>query len=329
MTTKRLITAMELPGITPGTPPTKTPEVTWIDPSDLLVDESYQRGIGEKGVRLIRKIVEHFDWRKFKPPTAVWTDDGLEVLDGQHSAIAAASHPGVGTIPVVIVEASDVKDRASAFIGINRDRLNVTMMQIHAAGIVSGDQAAMQIEAVCQSAGVRILKTSPSNGEYQPRDTVAVRAIGELIRRRGPVVASDIMKAVAGADLAPVTAAAIKAADFLTHDKEHAETFDPRELTKAIVALGAQADKDAGVFAAEHCVPKWRGLAAVWFKKTRKRRTRPESDTAGPDAPSEPSPSTIIMPLASSRRVIDRRALGPVNLGDPPPGRSALDQRRA
>ena len=281
-------------------------------------------------MRLIRRIVEGFDWRKFKPPTAVWTDEGLEVLDGQHNAIAAASHPAVGMIPVVVVEASDVKDRASAFLGINRDRLNVTMMQMHAAGIVAGDEPALQIDAVCQTAGIRILKASPSNGDYQARDTVAVRAIGDLIRRRGPVIACDVMKAVAGADLAPVTAAAIKAADFLLHDKQHADAFDPPELTKAIVALGPQADRDAGVFAAEHCVPKWRGLAATWFKKVRKRRVRQDSDAGSSDAPSEPSP-TPSEPSPAPRRhglvgrvVIDRRARGPVNLGDPTPERRAL-----
>ena len=329
---KRLIKAIPLPGVLPGRPPTKKPEITWIDPTELLVDESYQRGIGEKGLRLIRRVVENFDWRRFKPPTAVWTDVGLEVVDGQHSAIAAACHPSVDTIPVVIVEAADLKDRASAFIGINKDRLNVTMMQIHAAGVVAGDPEALQIAELCGRCSIRLLKSAPSSGEYKPRDSVAVRALGDLIKRRGLDGARAAIDVVVAAEPAPLNAAAIKAVDFLLHDKEHADAFDPADLTKAIVALADQADRDAGVFAAEHCVPKWRGLAAVWFKKTRKRRTRAEAESAG-DEPSEPAPcAPALFPAATATARVLRWQRGSATAsicGDPPPGRSALDQRRA
>ena len=327
---KRLIKAIPLPGVLPGRPPTNKPEITWIDPCELLVDESYQRGIGEKGLRLIRRVVENFDWRRFKPPTAVWTDVGLEVVDGQHSAIAAACHPSVDSIPVVVVEAVDLKDRASAFIGINRDRLNVTQMQIHSAGVVAGDPEALQIAELCARSSLRMLKSAPSNGDYKPRDTVAVRAIGDLIRKRGVDGAQATIDVVVAAEPRPLTAAAIKAADFLLHDKEHADAFEPADLTKAIVALADQADRDAGVFAAEHCVPKWRGLAAVWFKKTRKRRTRAEADSAG-DEPSEPAPrQSVPSPAASGRVLLWRPPSATASIcGDPPPGLSALDQRRA
>lgn len=328
---KRLIKAIPLPGILPGRPPTKKPEITWIDPCELLVDESYQRGIGEKGLRLIRRIVESFDWRRFKPPTAVWTDEGLEVVDGQHSAIAAACHPAIDSIPVVVVEASDLKDRASAFIGINKDRLNVTQMQIHAAGVVAGDAEALQIAELCAQSSIRMLKSAPSNGDYKPRDTVAVRALGDIIKRRGFYDAQATINIVVAAEPAPLTAAAIKAVDFLLHDAEHAAAFEPADLTKAILAVGDQSDRDAGIFAAEHRVPKWRGLAAVWFKRTRKRRIRTDVEVAG-DEPSEPAPCKSAPLIPAARRcVIRRRGTACVTaaiLGDPPPGRSALDQLR-
>lgn len=332
MSTKRLIKALHLPGTTPGVAPARRPEVTWIDPTELLVDESYQRGVGEKGLRLIRRIVEHFDWRRFKPPTAVWTDEGLEVIDGQHSAIAAATHPGVAQIPILVVEAPNVKDRASAFIGINRDRLNVTMMQIHAAGVTAGEESALKIEAVCKAAGLRMLKASPSNRTYQPRDTLAVRAIGNLIRQRGVEAATEVLRVAAEAGLAPVSADAIKAADFLMHDEEHAETFERADLSKAIAGLGVQADREAGVFAAEHCVPKWRGLAAVWFRKTKRRRPRSE---ASPTEPTEPAPEPEELPRfpfakRPTRRIIVRRpSAAAYDFGDPEPGRSANAKRTA
>ena len=254
------------------------------------------------------------------------------MVDGQHSAVAAACHPAVDTIPVVVVEAADLKDRASAFLGINKDRLNVTMMQIHAAGVVAGDAEALQIAEVCGRCSIRLLKSAPSGGDYKPRDSVAVRAIGDLIKRRGIDGAQAALDVVLIAEPAPLTAAAIKAVDFLLNDKEHADAFEPADLTKAIVALADQADRDAGVFAAEHCVPKWRGLAAVWFKRTRKRRPRAEAESAGDDA-SEPAPCELApSPTATATRRVLSWQRGSVTAsicGDPAPGRSALDQRRA
>lgn len=274
MTDKRLIAALDLPDLNPGTPPTEKPELTWINPCELLVDASYQRDVGERGLRLIRQIVRNFDWRKFKPPTCVWSNDGLETIDGQHSAIAAASHPSIDLIPVVIVDAAEVADRAGAFVGLNRDRLNITQMQLHAAGVVAGDETAGAIERVCQAAGVTVLRMPASNGKYKPRETVAVRAIGDLIKRVGEQLAIIVVRVLAEADLAPITATAFKAAEAFLMNEEYADQVAPEDLTQAIIALGAEADKEAGVFAATHCVPRWRGLVAVWFKKAKRRRPR-------------------------------------------------------
>ena len=272
MTTCRPIAAVDLPELRPGRPPTSRPEITWIAPGDLLVDDSYQRGVGENGLRLIRKIVETFDWRRFKPPTAVWTEHGLEVIDGQHSAIAAATHPEIDAIPVLVVEAEQVSDRAGAFIGMNRDRLAVSQMQLHAAAVVAGDGGAAAIERVCAACGVRVLRMPPSRGAYKPRDTVAIRAVGDLIRRVGEPLATEVIRALADADLAPITSIALRAAEVLLINPEYADQLDPTELTRTIVALGTEANREAGVFAATHGVPRWRGLIAVWFKRAKKRR---------------------------------------------------------
>jgi len=69
--------------------------------------------------------VAGWDWAKFKAPVAVMTDAGLELIDGQHTAIAAATHPEIATIPVMIVDVDKRAERAAAFIGHNRDRVAV------------------------------------------------------------------------------------------------------------------------------------------------------------------------------------------------------------
>ena len=274
----RRITAIETKGLTLSDPTTDPPILDWVDPGKLLVDEAYQRSISAKGQKLIKKILADFDWRKFKPPTVVKTDAGFEVLDGQHSAIAAMSHPKIDTIPVMIVDAAKRPDRALTFIGINRDRLSVNPMQLHNASVVSGHPLAIEIEKVCKQAHVTILRSARQPKDYKAGDTIAVRAIETLIKRRGADDAGKLMTALSSADLSPISAAAIKAAEFVIFNAEDDDRLDFADVTSVIKSLGDQADREAGLFAAEHDLPQWRGLASVWLRRSRKKR--PKSDTS-------------------------------------------------
>lgn len=154
--TLRPITAINCAGLTPSTPSSSGPIFEWVNPADLLVNEAYQRDLAERSIKLIRRIVQGWDWTKFKPPVCSLGDDGMEVIDGQHTAIAAATHPGIDKIPVMIVETETVHDRAAAFIGQNMDRLGVTKMQLHKAAVAAGDEDALTIEQVCSRAGVTL-----------------------------------------------------------------------------------------------------------------------------------------------------------------------------
>lgn len=123
MSTMRKIAPMNMPDITPGGADMAEPKFERANPADLLVDEGYQRNLSERSVKLIRKIVSHWDWRTFMPPVVVRTKLGMHVIDGQHTAIAAATHPKIKDIPVMVVKADEVADRARAFLGRNRDRI--------------------------------------------------------------------------------------------------------------------------------------------------------------------------------------------------------------
>lgn len=76
------------------------PTMLWVKPTELCVDETYQRTLSRKSMSLITKIVQGWDWTHFKPPIVVKDEerDLFFVLDGQHTAIAAASHPGIQQI---------------------------------------------------------------------------------------------------------------------------------------------------------------------------------------------------------------------------------------
>jgi hypothetical protein len=202
--TSRTIKPLQLGDLQPADLHQALPEFRLVSPADLRVDDGYQRALSEKSVTLIRRIVAGWDWARFKPPVCAETDDGLEVIDGQHTAIAAATHPGIDTLPVIVVQAASQADRAKAFVGHNRDRLGITPMQVHFAALAAGDEDALTIAQVCERAGVRMLRSAPGGGVFQPRDTLAVAAIGALCNRRGAMGARKVLEVLAVANCAPI-----------------------------------------------------------------------------------------------------------------------------
>lgn len=274
MTTLRPIKLMKLPGVDPGGADMSEPKFERAAPTDLLVDETYQRNLSERSVALIRKMVGKWDWRSFKPPVVVKTKQGLQVVDGQHTAIAAASHPKIKTIPIMVIEAPETADRARAFIGHNRDRITVTTTQLHAAAVAAGDESAVTVHQVCDRAGIKILKNPPGMGVFKPGESLAVSTISALVNRRGALKARQILEVIAQAKIAPVSAAIIKATEALLTAQEYAPHVNAADLTTIIRSGAGDAEGEARVFAAAHSVPLWKALAAILFKKCRHGRRR-------------------------------------------------------
>lgn len=246
------------------------PEFRMVAPTSLLVDETYQRELSERSRRLIRRIVGNWRWRSFKPPVVAETEDGLEVIDGQHTAIAAASHPGIAEIPVMVVRAGGVADRAQAFIGHNRDRLAITPTQLHVSAIAAGDEEALSIQTVCAAAGVRILKNKNPQEVYDTGDTMALAGIRKLIERRGGLAAAEILKLLVEAECAPVTITVMRGVEALIYDPQYGVTAE--RVADLLQRFAPDwLEREAKVFAFAHRVPAWRGFAAVAFTKVNKR----------------------------------------------------------
>jgi hypothetical protein len=274
MSNLRRIEPVNMAGLNPVKPETGAPIFEMVDPKALYVDGRYQRGIADRGLRQIRRIIEQFDWAKFKAPTVCYAENEagetcLFVLDGQHTAIAAASNPYLTEIPVQIVEASTIESQAGAFIGLNRDRLNVTPMQLHHAAVAAGDEDAITIEQVCERAGITILRHPPHGGEYKPCETVAINAIAGLINRRHAMGARQILEVLARAECAPIKAAEIKAAELLLTDPQFSDHITHEDLT---VTISGDFEDEAKLFAATHKIAGWEALARVWFQHCKKRR---------------------------------------------------------
>ena len=272
----RAITPVSISGLVPGVPPTGMPIFEFIKPTDLFVDPAYQRSIGERGLSQIRRIIEGFDWAKFKPPICAYAEhEGatvLKVLDGQHTAIAAASNPNIPEIPVMIVEAEDTAAQAKAFIGQNTQSLRVTNLQLHQAAIAAADEDALTLELTCTASNVKLLRNPNSYTGDGSRQTIAVKQIEALIARRGRVVARQVLETIANAERGPITASQIKAVELLLTDSEYSEHITPDDLTSAIIDLLYTAEEEAKLFAATHKVLLWRALAIIWYRKCKKRR---------------------------------------------------------
>ncbi|MBL8578104.1 MAG: hypothetical protein JNK47_12830 [Mesorhizobium sp.] len=272
----RPIEPINIEGLDTAAPENGEPICERVDPKTLFVDPAYQRGIGERGLRQIRKIIEAFDWTKYKPPICAYADYNgksvLKVIDGQHTAIACASHPDIDMIPVMIVEAADTAVQAAAFVGQNTERLGVTALQIHRAAVVAGDEDALTIEQVCGRAGITILRMPPSRADFKPCETVAISQLRALVDKRGAMKARVILDVLANAALSPIEANHIKAAELLMTDPEYCNEFEAIDLSQAIVILGKSVEQEAKVFSATHKVPIWRSIAVQWFRKTRKKR---------------------------------------------------------
>lgn len=250
-----------------------------VDPRGLLVEESYQRDLSPKSMKLIKKIATEWDWRKFKPPVVAFADGGLRIIDGQHTAMGAASRPDIARIPVMIVEATEVQDRAMAFIGHNRDRLTVTAMQMHHAAVAAGDEDATTIEQVCDRAGVTLVRGAYGGRQWSSGETVAIGAICSLIDRRGAMRARQMLQVLAQTDLAPIRPHHVRAVEAIFTDPlyaEDVEALDGRgaeDLAAVIALLGESAEREARLYIdARKGVPMWKALAMQWFKKMRKRR---------------------------------------------------------
>lgn len=268
---KRPIAALQLPDVTPAAVHGAPPQLRLVPPSTLHVDDNYQRGLSERSVRLIRKIVAEWDWSAFKPPIVVEIDGQLEVIDGQHTAISAVTHGGIPVLPVLVVEADALAGRATAFVRHNRDRIQVTPTQLHTAMVAAGDEDALTIDQVCQRAGIKILRNPPPNSRFAPGDTVAISTIRALINKRHAAGARRVLECCRQTNSAPVSADLIKAVDRLLFEQEYKGEIDAERIVLVVNAMGNSLLGETERFAAERKVQRWRAMASVIFMNRRRR----------------------------------------------------------
>jgi len=297
--------------------PGEVPVLDWIDKALISVDPLYQRPLDHNRVATILK---GFYWRSFGALVVVPQADGqYHATDGQHRLEAAKLHPKVQHVPVVIVKADDIQAEAGIFVDINRVRKNVTGLELFFAQLAADDPRAVAVLSLCKQAGIRIPKHP---GDYKPGDSVAVGALAAIEAGYAEERALRILTTAGAGKFKPITAAHLKAVEHLLNDPEFRDQIVAEDLSALLERDGNMHDGEAKRFAATHRVSTWKGLASVWFQKTRKRRSPAQTGIRAEPVP-ERFRTFVPHTVATLRNVTAAVA------GDPPPGRSALDQRRA
>lgn len=174
-----------------------------VAPTSLRVEAKYQRNLGAKSIHLIRKIVSEWDWAKYKPPIVSETEDGLFVIDGQHTAIAAATHPDIDSIHVIVVSGRELAERASAFVAHNKDRINMSPFELIHAERVAGNDEAIAIFEIAERVGATIPRAQPS-GKAAVGAIVCVSEV-RRIYARGEALLERVLRIAVMASCHPIT----------------------------------------------------------------------------------------------------------------------------
>lgn len=236
----RAIKAIVLPpSIKPKHVSSKPPSVRHVSPTLLRVEERYQRGLTGKSITLIRNIVENWSWAKFKPPICVETPLGLFVIDGQHTAIAAASHPWIHMIPVLIVSAATEPERADAFVAHNRDRLAMSPFQVFHGEVVAKNPEACAIMAVVTSAGAIIPRNPVGKNSAKPGQIVPLSQIRVIYRTDGPEALKTMLEIAVKARLTPISRTTLRAIRMIVREPRFKAMIarGPDEVARAMAGI--------------------------------------------------------------------------------------------
>jgi hypothetical protein len=207
------------------------PEFAWLGLDQLVINGEYQRSLSERSVRAIRSIASKFDWGRLKALSVVAVEGGLyEVIDGQHTAIAAATHGGIPELPCLVTRDKSVQERAGDFVGINRDRVGMTPMQVFYGELAAGEEIATEVMRGVELAGGSIPRHPPTGQQYKVGQVIAISSLEKIAREGGPSRVKRVVSIGVAAKLAPMRGTAVRAISLLLWDSPLAGRLTDREI---------------------------------------------------------------------------------------------------
>ncbi len=159
----------------PAFDPGPRPTLGWLDVKLLDVNHQYQRPLRP---RHAKQLAAAFRWSDFQPITVTDLGNGrYAAIDGQHRLRAALSIPEITDVPCYIIPRSTVQEQARTFLAINGSHRAVLAIDRFRAGLLAGDPAIVEVEAIARSIGLKLV--GPGNG-----GPMATMAIDILLRLR-------------------------------------------------------------------------------------------------------------------------------------------------
>lgn len=142
----------------------------------------------------IARIHNEFDWNRFAPLiVAPVPGKGLfAVIDGQHRATAALLR-GFDMVPCSIVDAK-AREQAAIFAAVNGNVTPVSILQLFKAGRAAGTPWAVEIDSVCQAAGLVPLLYPKPKSVIKPFETMAIGTLRHELQRFGAAEVTDALR---------------------------------------------------------------------------------------------------------------------------------------
>jgi hypothetical protein len=156
------------------------PILRWLPIADLVLDPAYQPPIGSRGRRNVNRIAASFSWSCFCPVIVAPVAGGkFAIIDGHHRTTAAAL-VGIESVPCQIVTASR-EEQAVACKAINGNV--VSRMALHADGLESNENLAVQLSDICARAEVELLRYPVPVDRQSAGQTMAIGAFEQCLKR--------------------------------------------------------------------------------------------------------------------------------------------------
>lgn len=228
MSELRRIRSITLPKAKIRRDPGEMPGPILLKISQLRINDSYQRDLSKDSSALTSKIACEFDWELFHLPVVspiYQLDDitGLqlyEVLDGQHTAIAAASNGNITELWCWPGRRDETNEsRADSFRKLNTQRTSVTPVQIFWAEVAAKKENALEVMDACERTGAKVIKRPKPYGNMEVGETICVSTLKMLANRGGRPYVERVLRVAMALRLAPISDIWIEALSLLLFNK--------------------------------------------------------------------------------------------------------------
>tara|TARA_Y100000588_G_C14023172_1_gene825188 strand:+ start:169 stop:975 length:807 start_codon:yes stop_codon:yes gene_type:complete len=173
------------------------PQIDWLSLAALMVDHTYQRQVNADRKSAVAAMAEGWDWMKYQPISVSRRGPGsFAIVDGQHRYLAAL-RAGLQQLPCYILPGDPViRDEASAFVGINKDRVKVHPIYVFYAQLAAGDEEVQVMKQVLDASGIVIPRHPGRRDLLQEGQTYSIGAITKALQAYGPALVETVLTAL-------------------------------------------------------------------------------------------------------------------------------------